>query len=147
MRPTTRTFRRLTVLAVCAVALAGCGGQVAAPKNYGEINDEGKDFYGNLMYGCTGVEPNDDGEYVDVELAQPDFCTCLYLGLEETVPFDDTKKFDEAQAEVEDGEEIEVPSNIAKVQSTCSDDVNAYGDVAKTGGLASGGSGSGSGES
>jgi hypothetical protein len=125
MRPTSRSVRRLSLLAVCAIALAGCGGQQADPKDYGEINDQGDGFYGNLMYGCTGVEPNDDGKYTGDTLAPADFCTCLWRGLEETVPFDDTKKFDEAQADAEAGE-IEVPSNIAKVQQRCGEDPDSY---------------------
>ncbi len=130
MRPTSRTVRRLSVLAVCAIALAGCGGQEAAPKDYGEINTKGDGFYGNLMYGCTGVEPT-DGKYVDVKLQEPEFCTCLWRGLKATVPFDDVKKFDEAQAEAEEGE-IKVPENIAKVQQRCGEDNDAYSSSSST---------------
>ncbi|CAN5474134.1 hypothetical protein BH10ACT3_BH10ACT3_15340 [soil metagenome] len=121
-----RSSIRITMLsAVCALMLAACGGQVTQPKDYGEINSKGEGFYGNLMYGCTGVTPNDDGKYTNTELGDANYCQCLYRGLEQTVPFDDAKKFDEAQAK-EDAGEITVPKNIAAVQTKCNEDTDSY---------------------
>jgi hypothetical protein len=125
LRSVSRPIRRISVLIVCAVALAGCGGVVRDPKEYGDVNSEGEGFYGNLMYGCTGVQPNDDGKYENPTLGSEDFCTCVFKGLKETVSFEDTKKFDEAQAK-EDAGEITVPDNIAKVQEKCGDDAAAF---------------------
>lgn len=125
MRSVSRPIRRISLLLVCAVALAGCGGVVRDPKDYGEINSKGEGFYGNLMYGCTGVQPDDNGNYKNPKLGTEDFCKCVYKGLKQTVPFPDTKKFDEAQAK-EDAGSITVPSNIANVQKKCGDDNGAY---------------------
>lgn len=128
MRSVSRSFRALTVAAIASVALIGCtnGGQAAQPKEYGDINTENKGYYGNLMFGCTGVQANGDGEYVDVELESPAFCTCVFRGMKETVPFSEAKAFDEQQAEAEEGAEIELPASIDKVRTTCAESDSAY---------------------
>jgi hypothetical protein len=105
-------------LVIAALALVGCGGQASQPDSYGDANSEGEGFYGNFMYGCTGVMPV-DGEYRDSTLESQAFCRCVYDGMKETVPFDEAKAFDEAQAAAEPGTEISVPSNIAAVQQRC----------------------------
>jgi hypothetical protein len=111
---------------VAAVALVGCTGGQSDPTEYGSINDQNEGYYGNLMFGCTGVEANDDGEYVDVKLEDPDFCTCIFRGMKETVPFADAQEFDEQQADAEEGTDITIPSNINTVRTTCAEDDGAY---------------------
>ncbi|MEI2698368.1 MAG: hypothetical protein V9E94_08475 [Microthrixaceae bacterium] len=124
----SRTVRALIVTAVASVGLLGCtaGGQAAQPKEYGDINTGNEGYYGNLMFGCTGVQANDDGKYVDVELESAAFCTCVFRGMKETVPFSEAKSFDEQQAEAGEDETIELPSSIDKVRTTCADDEDAY---------------------
>lgn len=123
----SRSLRVLLVAVVAATALAGCSnGQQAQPKNYGDINTKNEGYYGNLMFGCTGVEANEDGEYVDVKLESPDFCTCIFRGMKETVPFSDAQEFDEQQADAEEGTDIELPANIDKVRTTCAEDDSSY---------------------
>lgn len=118
MSPSPRTTLRFgLVVALVAVAAACGGGQAAQPDDYGEPNSEGEGYFGNFMYGCTGVQPT-DGKYVDTTLGSQQFCRCVYDGLKETVPFDEAKRFDEAQAKSEPGE-ISVPNNIEKVQQDC----------------------------
>ena len=96
MRRPSRTSRHLIVAAAAALALGACAaGQPPDPDGYGEINTDNEGYYGNFMFGCTGVQANDDGEYVDVKLEQPDFCTCVYRGMSETVPFEDAKALHE----------------------------------------------------
>jgi hypothetical protein len=127
MRPVHRSARILIVAIAAAVLAVGCtNGQKRDPKEYGSINTENEGYYGNLMFGCTGVEANDDGKYVDVKLEQPDFCTCIFRGMKETVPFGDAKQFDEQQAEAEDGATIKLPANINKVRTTCAEDNDSY---------------------
>jgi hypothetical protein len=127
MRRPSHTVRNVIVVALAAMALASCaGGQPPDPDNYGEINTDNEGYYGNLMFGCTGVQANDDGKYVDVKLESPDYCTCVYRGMKETVPFPEAKEFDEQQAEAEEGETIELPDSIDKVRSSCGEDVDAY---------------------
>ena len=41
------------------------------PTSYGDVNTTNEGYYGNFMFGCTGVEANDDGKYVDVEAREP----------------------------------------------------------------------------
>lgn len=127
MRRPSEFVRNVIIVAVSAVALAACtGAQASQPDEYGEVNDNNEGYYGNFMYGCTGVEANAEGEYVDVEFADPAFCTCVFRGLKETVNFGEMKEFDEAQAEAEDGEEIEIPEDIDRVRRTCAESDNAY---------------------
>jgi hypothetical protein len=108
----------VVVFVIAALVLVGCSGQASQPDSYGEANSEGEGFYGNFMYGCTGVMPV-DGEYPDPTLESQAFCRCVYDGMKETVPFEEAKAFDEAQAAAEPGTEISVPSNIAAVQQRC----------------------------
>ncbi len=111
---------RVLLLALIAIPLAvGCGVE-RQPTGYGD------DYRDNFMIGCTGADP--DGEPVKsdqapdgVKLASKSDCECIYEGLEETVPFEDAKTFEEAQAEAEDGADIEVPKNIQSVFDGCSD--------------------------
>ncbi len=124
MRPVTRALRGLTVAAVAALALTACAGGQPQPRGYGEPTDDGSGFYGNFMLGCTGVEPNDDSEYVNVELESQEFCHCVYEGLSDPgdgVPFDQVRAFEEAQAEAEDGSDIEVPKNIQRIMDECAE--------------------------
>jgi len=113
-----RNTVRLCIGVVLAVALTACSGQVRDPTEYGDANDEGKGYYGNLMYGCTGVLPDENGNYEDPSLESQNFCRCVFDGLKETVPWADAKAFDEAQAKAEPGE-LAVPSNINTVQERC----------------------------
>lgn len=114
--------RRIRTVAVAAFAsaavLAGCSGQVRPPTAYGSVNPDGKGYYGNLMYGCTGVQPDADGRYREPTLGSAQFCRCTFDGLKETVPFDEAERFDEAQAKASPGE-VTIPANIAKVQENC----------------------------
>lgn len=109
-----RTARPLFAAVVALVALAGvaCGGVEQQPTEYGQ------DYEDNFMFGCTGVEPNSDGQYEDPSLAPVSYCECVYEGLVEKVPFDDAKEFEEQQAEEEAGQ-IEVPDNIQAVYDDC----------------------------
>lgn len=111
--------RSVLGVAVAAIALlAACGGQERQPDGYGSANPDGEGYYGNFMYGCTGVEPV-DGRYLEPVLESQQFCRCVYDGMQETVPFADAAAFEEAQAEAEPGNAIEVPSSIASVQEAC----------------------------
>jgi len=124
MRPVTRAVRGLSVAAVAALALTSCAGGQPQPTGYGEPTRDGSGFYGNFMYGCTGVEPNEDGEYVDEELESQEFCRCVYEGLSDPgagVPFSEVRAFEEAQAEAEDGDDIEVPRDIQRIMDRCAD--------------------------
>ena len=127
MRLLSTPFRTVVLAALAAVALAGCsGGQPRDPDSYGEINTTNEGYYGNLMFGCTGVQANDDGKYVDVKLEDPDFCTCIFRGMKETVPFPEAQEFDEQQADAEEGADIELPPSIDKVRTTCAENDGAY---------------------
>lgn len=127
MRPSPHSVRSVAALAAAALVLAGCAaGQPRDPGEYGEINTNNEGYYGNLMFGCTGVRANAQGEYVDVELESPDFCTCVFRGMKETVPFPDAKDFDKAQADAEEGETIELPENINRVRTKCAENDNAF---------------------
>lgn len=117
-------FGRVSATVVVAIAasvvLLGCTGQARQPDSYGEPNPTGEGFYGNFMFGCTGVEPV-DGDYEDPTLESQVFCRCVYDGMKETVPFPEAKAFDEAQAEVEPGEELDIPRGIETVRERCAD--------------------------
>ncbi|MEX0767606.1 MAG: hypothetical protein WD029_03950, partial [Microthrixaceae bacterium] len=106
------------LFALGAAVISGCGGAVADPKDYGDVNTKNEGYYGNLMYGCTGVRANEAGKYEDVTLENTDYCNCLYEGLKETVPFSDAREFDKYQATAQAGE-IKVPTNIQTVQEKC----------------------------
>lgn len=125
MRPFIRRLRTAAVPLVALAAIAGCAGVEPAPSEYGDVNDENDGYYGNFMFGCTGVEANEDGEYVDVELEDPAFCTCVFRGLKETVPFSEIDEFEEAQADAADGE-LEIPENIDAVREDCAEDERAF---------------------
>ena len=120
-----QTFGRVSATVVVAIAasvvLLGCTGQARQPDSYGEPNPDGEGFYGNFMFGCTGVEPV-DGDYQDPVLESQAFCRCVYDGMKETVPFSEAKSFDEAQAEVEPGEELVIPAGIETVRERCADE-------------------------
>jgi len=106
------------LLVACALAISSCGGTVPDPKEYGDANTKNEGYYGNLMYGCTGVRANDAGNYVDVTLESTSYCKCLFAGLKETVPFAAARDFDKYQATAQPGE-IKVPANIQAVQEKC----------------------------
>lgn len=112
------TFVALVTI-LFAVLVTSCTGAVRDPTNYGKVNAKGEGFYGNLMYGCTGVEPDADGNYVDEKLSSADYCKCLFEGLSDRVPFSDVRDFEEAQADAEEGDDVEVPDEIARVQKDC----------------------------
>jgi hypothetical protein len=124
MRHVPRPVRAVLLIVAFAVPLLGCTGATPEPKEYGDVNTEGEGYYGNLMFGCTGVEPT-DGKYVDVKLESAAFCTCIFRGMKETVPFPDAKEFEEAQAEAEPGE-LEIPRNINSVREQCAEDDAAF---------------------
>ena len=133
MRSVPRSARALIIAVVASTAVLGCtGGQPPDPSSYGDINTDNDGYYGNLMFGCTGVQANDDGDYDTSSLPEadrletPDFCTCVFRGMKETVPFADAEAFDQQQADTPEGETIELPANINKVRTTCADDVDAY---------------------
>ncbi len=133
MRSAPRPARALLTLVVASVALLGCtGGQQRQPTDYGEINTDNKGYYGNLMFGCTGVQANEDGTYDTSSLPEgerletPDYCTCVFRGLDQTVPFPDAKAFDEAQADAPEGSTITLPANIDKVRTDCAEDESSY---------------------
>ena len=118
MTRTRTTPTILVTIIIAALALAGCTGQAQQPDNYGSANTDGEGFYGNFMFGCTGVTPV-DGEYQDTTLESQPFCRCVYDGMKETVPFAEAKAFDEAQAAAEPGTDITVPPNIESIQERC----------------------------
>lgn len=109
---------KLVIAVLCLIALAGCSGRVQQPRDYGEVNTKGEGYYGNLMYGCTGVQPK-DGKYVNEKLSSSEYCKCLFEGLKESVPFSEAKSFEDAQADAKAGSEPDVPKGIAKVQKEC----------------------------
>ncbi|CAN5447555.1 hypothetical protein BH10ACT3_BH10ACT3_13500 [soil metagenome] len=118
MNTLARAAMKTAFVAIIAIVAGACGGgQEAPPDDYGEPNSDGKGYYGNFMYGCTGVQPV-DGKYPNPKLGTQQFCRCVYDGLTETVPFDQAKAFDEAQAKARPGE-ISVPANINRVQEKC----------------------------
>jgi hypothetical protein len=120
MPRTRRTLRQLLVVAAVGVAVLGtaCGGVQSDPTGYGEVNTRNEGYYGNFMFGCTGVEANADGEYVDWTLENPDFCTCVYEGLVEKVPFSEMQELERAQADAEPGA-FTLPRNVDAVRQDC----------------------------
>lgn len=120
MRPVTRAARGMILIAVAAIALAGCAGGQPQPKEYGEANTENDGYFGNFMLGCTGTEAV-GGKYDPdkIEFESEDYCRCVFAGMKETVPFAEAKAFEEAQAETEDGADITVPKNIRTVMDDC----------------------------
>lgn len=102
----------LGVVTALALGVSSCGVN-PQPTGYGDA------YKDNFMLGCTGVDP--DGKSPDgyEKLASTKQCTCVYEGLEEKVPFDEAKEFEEAQAKAESGAEIEVPDNIARIFKDC----------------------------
>lgn len=121
-RSRPRSLLTVITVAVAAFVLAACSPGQVQPREYGEVNSEGEGYYGNFMYGCTGVLPNEDGEYVDPTLENADFCRCVFEGLKEKVPFDQVAEFDEAQADAaSDGSEVTIPKPIDEVRASCAD--------------------------
>jgi len=119
MRSSVRPLRAVVVLVVALLAVTGCVGLEPNPGNYGEVNPNNDGYYGTFMFGCTGVEANEDGEYVDWTLENPEFCTCVFEGLSERVPFSEMQALEEAQAEAEPGE-FTLPRNVDSVRQSCS---------------------------
>jgi len=133
MRSVPRSARALIIAVVASMAMLGCtGGQPPDPSSYGDINTINDGYYGNLMFGCTGVQADEAGDYDTSSLPEadrlesPDFCTCVFRGMKETVPFADAQAFDEQQADAAEGENIELPANINTVRTSCAADVDAY---------------------
>lgn len=126
MNSVPRLSRLLVATAAAAISLAGCSGAQSDPTEYGSINDQNEGYYGNMMFGCTGVEANEDGEYVDETLEKPNFCRCVFRGMKETVPFGEARAFDEDQAAAQDGADISIPRKIDAVRAACATDVEAY---------------------
>ena len=103
---------RLLLLPVVGalLLLTACGAQTQ-PTGYGD------DYKNNFMFGCEQQAKIPE----DVEggpQAPKDYCTCVYKGLVEKVPFDDAKKFEDQQAD-EDAGQIKVPKNIQAVFDSC----------------------------
>jgi hypothetical protein len=124
MRPVTRAVRGVSLLAVAAIALVGCAGGQPQPREYGEANTENEGYFGNFMLGCTGVQANEDGEYVDVRYESEEYCRCVFDRLRDPgdgVPFAEMQAFEEAQADAEEGTEITVPRNINRIMNSCAD--------------------------
>lgn len=120
MRPLGSPRSLSLLLALIVMVVAGCGGTVRQPTSYGDVNSKGEGFYGNLMYGCTGVEPDEKGRYVNEKLSSSDYCKCLFEGLKNKVPFDEVRDFEQVQADAKAGTEPEVPKRIAQVREDCS---------------------------
>ena len=124
MRPLTRAIRGLSLVLVASVALVGCTGVQPQPRDYGEANTNNEGYFGHFMLGCTGVEAT-DGEYVDPTIASEDYCRCVFTGLKDPgdgVPFAEMQAFEEAQAEAESGEDIEVPRNVQRIMDRCDEE-------------------------
>lgn len=115
----SRTLRAVMLAFVAgAVLVTGCSSSMRQPTDYGEVNAEGTGFYGNFMYGCTGVQPV-DGKYKNPELNSESYCKCLFEGLKDKVPFDEVRDFEEKQAAADEGNEPEVPKGIEAVRRDC----------------------------
>lgn len=71
------------------------------------------------MLGCTGVEADGEVPPGGEELASKSYCECVYRGLEDKVPFDEAREFEEQQSEADSGEDIDVPKNIQAVFDGC----------------------------
>lgn len=119
MRSSVRPLRAVVVLVAALLAVTGCAGLEPNPTDYGEVNDNNDGYYGTFMFGCTGVEANEDGEYVDWTLENPEFCTCVFEGLSDRVPFSEMQALEEDQAEAEPGE-FTLPRNVNSVREGCS---------------------------
>ncbi|MCZ7631206.1 MAG: hypothetical protein M5U19_20130 [Microthrixaceae bacterium] len=100
------------LVAALAFLGASCGANTQ-PTGYGD------DYKDNFMLGCTGVDTDGQSPEGYEKLASEKQCTCVYDGLEEKVPFEEAKEFEEAQAEADSGAEIDVPDNIAKIFEDC----------------------------
>ena len=97
---------------VASAALVGCSGQT-------QPTDYGAQYKANFMFGCTGVEPNSNGDYNNEKLLSQSDCQCIYKGLVDKVPFDDAKKFEQQQSEASSGSDIKIPKNIQAVEDAC----------------------------
>ena len=100
---------------VAGLMLLGACGVNPQPTDYGEKYQE------NFMVGCTGVDTEGDVPSGGEKIAPVSTCECIYDGLVEKVPFDEAKAFEEAQADAESGDDIEIPENIQSVYDDCSD--------------------------
>lgn len=112
MKP-SRSPRTLLALILASLAVVSACGQQAQPKDYGE------DYEKNFMLGCTGRDEDGDIPPGGSELASRSYCECVYEGLEEKIPFDEAKEFEDKQSEAESGDEIDVPKNIQSVFDGC----------------------------
>jgi hypothetical protein len=116
-RPIARPGRVLAVALVASLAvLSSCGGVKTDPRDYGA------DYEANFMLGCTGIETSDSTSTIPEggeKLAPKSYCECVYKGLEQKVPFEEAKKFEDDQAKAESGQDIKVPKNIQAVFDGC----------------------------
>lgn len=99
------------------LALTACG-QQTQPTDYGEQYEK------NFMFGCheqADVPEEDPDQTTPGPQSGTDFCQCVYDGLEEQVPFEQAKAFEEQQAE-DDAGDIEVPKPIQSVIDSCTDE-------------------------
>ena len=101
----------LVGLLAATLALAGCAGPTQ-PKEYGEA------YQANFMIGCTGVEPNEQGQFTDPTRGTVPYCECVYQGLVDTVPWEQVDAFEQQQSQEEAGQ-IVVPANIQTVYDRC----------------------------
>lgn len=129
MRPSVRPLCAVAVVIAAMFVAAGCVGTEPTFGDYGEVNPNNDGYYGTFMYGCTGVEATgagDDpaGEYLPTEdtpelLAPPAFCTCVFEGLKERVPFAEMQALEQDQAAADPGE-FTLPRNVNTVREDCS---------------------------
>ncbi|MCB1255978.1 MAG: hypothetical protein KDB26_02675 [Microthrixaceae bacterium] len=124
LRRQSRSFRLVIGLLGALMVLAGCSSAMRQPTDYGDINAKGEGFYGNFMYGCTGVQPT-DGKYTNAKLGSEDFCKCIFTGLKKTVDFSDVRDFEEAQADADEDNPPTVPKGIEKVRKDCAEEHRA----------------------
>lgn len=119
MRSSVRSLRAVVVLVAATLAVSGCVGTEPTFGGYGDVGDTGG-YYGTFMFGCTGVEPNEAGEYVNHTLESQEFCRCVFEGLSARVPFPEVQALEREQAEADSGE-FTLPRSIDSVRQECAE--------------------------